>query len=74
MPVRANDARHLANLGRDQRQLLYRQSEYVNLNVERIVRAEFRDDSARHDIEIVEALDDAGERARISLCNDAEST
>jgi hypothetical protein len=73
-PIRIDDARHLANLGRNQRQLFYRQSENVDLNVERIVRAEFSDDSARHDIEVLKALDDAGERARISVGNDAKPT
>jgi hypothetical protein len=74
MPIRVEDAGHLADLGRDQRQLFCRQSENVNLNVERIVRAEFGDDSARHDVEILKTLDDARECARISVGNDAKST
>jgi hypothetical protein len=74
MPIRVDDAGHLADLGRDQRQLFCRQPENVYLNVERIVRAEFSDDSARHDIEILKAFDDARECARISVGNDAKST
>ena len=74
MPIRVEDAGHLADLGRDQRQLFCRQSENVNLNVERIVRAEFSDDAARHDVEILKTLDDARECPRISVGNDAEST
>lgn len=74
MPIRVDDAGHLADLGRDQRQLFCRQAENVYLNVERIVRAEFSDDSARHDIEVLKAFDDARECARISVGNDAQST
>jgi len=73
MPIRLDDARRLADLRRDQRQLLYRQSEYVNLNVERIVRGEFGDDTARYDTEILKTLDDADEGARISVGNDTKS-
>jgi hypothetical protein len=70
MPIRVDDARYLTNLRRDQRQLLRREPEKVNLNVEPVVRPEFRDDSARNDIEILKTLDDPSERARISVCDD----
>jgi len=65
-----DDAGHLADLRRDQRQLLHRQPENVNLNVERFVRSEFGDDAARDDIEVLETFDDASECARISVRND----
>jgi hypothetical protein len=70
IPIRVDDAWYLTNLRRDQRQLLRREPEKVNLYVERIVRPEFSDDSARNDIEILKTLDDPSERARISVCDD----
>ena len=71
IPIGVDDARDLTNLRRDQRQLFRRQPEKVNLNVERVVRPEFSDDSPRYDIEILKTLDDPSERARISVCDDA---
>jgi hypothetical protein len=41
--------------------------------MECIVRAEFGDDSAGQDIQILEALEDASDYARISFRNDTKS-
>ena len=73
MPICVDDARHLTDLRRDQRQLFRRQPENVNLNVQRVVRPEFSDHPARDDIEVLKTLDDPSECARISVCNDTKS-
>jgi hypothetical protein len=74
MPVRIHDAGRLTDLRGDQRQLFYRQPENVNLDMECIVRAEFGDDTARQDIAVLEALENASDCARISVGNDPKST
>lgn len=66
MPICAHDGRHLPDLRRDQSQPLFGQPKKVDLNVERIARAEFSEDSARYDIEILKSLEDSSERAGIS--------
>ena len=55
MPIRAHDGRRLVDLRRDERQPLFRQSKDVDLDVERIVRAELCDNSTRENIEILES-------------------
>ena len=72
MPMRIDSARRLTDLARNQRQLLFRKSEDINLDVENIVRANFSADSPRHDVEILKALEDASDCARISVGNDSK--
>ena len=72
MPIRGNDGGHLADLGRDERQPVFREAKNVDLNVQSIVRGEFSNDSARDDIEILKALEDTRERAWISVSDDAK--
>ena len=73
MPMRIDSARRLTDLARNQRQLLFRKSEDINLDVENIVRADFSGNSPRHDVQILKALEDAGDCARISVGNDSKS-
>jgi hypothetical protein len=67
MPIRAHDGRRLVDLRRDERQPLFPQSKDVDLDLERIVRAELCDNSTRENIEVVKAFEDASEGAGISV-------
>jgi hypothetical protein len=61
MPTSIHDARRLPDLAGDQPQLLFRQSENVNLDVKNIVRAEFSENPPRDDIQILETRKNASE-------------
>lgn len=69
MPVHVGDRRRLSYLGRDQRQLLFRQSENIDLNMQSFVSTEFSDHPPRQNVQILETLDDASECAGISVCD-----
>lgn len=73
MPIRGDDGRYLSDFCRYERQTFFRQSQNINLNLERIVRAELGNDSAREDFEILEALEDTSNRTRISVSDDSKS-
>jgi hypothetical protein len=61
MPLGIHDAGRLTDLAGDQPQLLFRHSEYVNLDMENVVRTEFSDNPPRDDIQILEARKNASE-------------
>ena len=63
MPIGIHDARRLANLGRNQRQLLIGNLTYVDLDVQEFVRREFGADPPRNNIEVLETLNYARDRA-----------
>jgi hypothetical protein len=62
----------LADLADDEHQLLIRNPTDIDLDVQHIVRREFSGDSPGHDIQILEALDDARNRAGISVSDDLQ--
>jgi hypothetical protein len=70
MPIGVHHAGRLADFARDQRQLFFGKSENVNLDVEYGVRTVFGGNTPRHDVEILEALENASECAGISVRND----
>jgi hypothetical protein len=70
MPIRIHGARGLTNLGGDERQLLIENSAYIDFDVKQIVRREFGGHSPRNDIQVLEALDDARNRAGVSVSDD----
>jgi hypothetical protein len=72
MPIGIHDARRLANLGPNQLQLLIGNLTYVDLDVQEIVRREFGADPPRNNIEVLETLNYARDRAGISVCDDSK--
>jgi hypothetical protein len=72
MPIRAANRCGLSDLGRNQRQVLFRQSEDIDLNVQRVVRTEFSDNPPGQDVQILETFDDASECAGISVCDNPQ--
>jgi hypothetical protein len=56
-----HNAGRLPDLAGDQPQLLFRHSEYVNLDVKNIVRVEFSENPPRDDIQILEDRENASE-------------
>jgi hypothetical protein len=70
MPIGVHDAGRLTNLADDKRQLLIGKSEHVDRNVKNMVRREFRGESPRDDVQILETFNDARDRAGVSVRDD----
>src|SRR6202789_386780 len=73
MPVRVDDARRLANFCGDEPQLLLGKAEDVHLNVERVVCGALGDDAPGQNIEILETLQDAGNRPWVIIRDDTQA-
>ncbi len=73
MPVRADHGRSLFDLGRDQGETLLRQSADIDLYMQSAVGGELGDDAPGDDVDVLESLEYASERAGISFGDDAES-
>jgi hypothetical protein len=54
--------------------MLFRQAEDIDLDVELVVRAVLGDDPTGQHIKVLEPLEDASERAGVSVGDDAQST
>jgi hypothetical protein len=74
MPIRVHDARRLSDPRGDQIQLLRSQSDDIYLNVKRVVRPEFSDDSTRQTIQILKTFQNARNCARIRVSDDTQPT
>lgn len=73
MPISIHDARRLSNLRRDQPQSLFRQAAAnVHFNVQSVVCAEFGDDSARKDIQVLETLENPSDCGWIRVRDDSK--
>lgn len=73
MPVRVDDARRLANFCGDEPQLLFRKPEDVHLNVKSIIGSALGDDAPGQDIEILKALQNAGNGPGVAIRDDAQA-
>jgi hypothetical protein len=71
--MRIDDAGCLADLARDQCQLLFGDSEDVNRDVERVIGAELGGHSPRHDVQVLEALENECECGGVSICHNLKS-
>ncbi len=73
VPVGILNGGNLADLGGNQGQTAFRKAGDIHANVQRLVRAKFRQNSARYDVQRLEEAHDAGERARITIRPDAQA-
>jgi hypothetical protein len=72
MPIRVQDARRLANLLGDQRKLLISDPTHIDRDVKQIVRRKLGSQSPRYVVYILEAFDDARDRAGIRVGDDVK--
>jgi len=61
------------NLANDERQLLTGESEHVDRDVKHIVRCELCDESPRHDVQILETLNHARDRAKVRVSDHVQT-
>src|SRR6185312_16040462 len=73
MPVGVPHAGHLPHLGRDQREMPFRQPSDVDPDIQHPGRPELRDYASRYDVEGLEAAQDARQRARIGISTDPQA-
>ena len=73
IPGNFNDAGDLAELGGDQADGMFTDARDIDLHLKAPGRRDLGSDPARDDIEVLEALEDASERAGISFRRDAKT-
>ena len=73
VPVGVQDRGHLGELGGDEADALLGKAGDNDLDVEHVIDAPFRENAAGREIQVLEALENAGKRAGVRVGGDAES-
>ena len=71
MPIRADNRCPLADFADNEFQLLVWQPTDIDLDVKDIVRCALGDYLPRNDVQTLKSLDDLGDRAGVSVCDDS---